>query len=55
MEILSIAKEKSINVYAVKGSWELNETIQSKLIAMCFSMAAEIGCSSAYTLKTASF
>jgi DNA invertase Pin-like site-specific DNA recombinase len=42
MEILSVAKEKGINIYAIKGSWELNGTIQSKLIAMCFSMAAEI-------------
>lgn len=42
MEILSVAKEKEICIYAIKGNWELNGTIQSKLIAMCFSMAAEI-------------
>lgn len=42
MEILSVAKEKGISIYAIKGNWELNGTIQSKLIAMCFSMAAEI-------------
>ncbi len=42
MEILSVAKDKEICIYAVKGNWELNGTIQSKLIAMCFSMAAEI-------------
>jgi DNA invertase Pin-like site-specific DNA recombinase len=42
MEILSVAKEKEISIYAIKGNWELNGTIQSKLIAMCFSMAAEI-------------
>ncbi|WP_020590018.1 recombinase family protein [Desulfobacter curvatus] len=42
MEILSVAKEKEICIYALKGNWELNGTIQSKLIAMCFSMAAEI-------------
>lgn len=42
MEILAVAKEKEICIYAIKGNWELNGTIQSKLIAMCFSMAAEI-------------
>lgn len=42
MEILSVASEKKINIYAVKGNWSLDNTIQSKLIAMCFSMASEI-------------
>ena len=42
MEILSVAKQKEICIYAIKGNWELNGTLQSKLIAMCFSMAAEI-------------
>ena len=42
MEILSIATQKGINLYAVKGNWHLNNTIQSKIIAMAFSMAAEI-------------
>ncbi len=42
MEILSIASDAGIRVYAIKGSWRLNETIQSKIIAMAFSMAAEI-------------
>ena len=42
MEILSIASDVGIRVYAIKGSWRLNETIQSKIIAMAFSMAAEI-------------
>jgi DNA invertase Pin-like site-specific DNA recombinase len=42
MEILSIATQKGINIYAVKGDWQLNNSIQSKLIAMCFSMASEI-------------
>jgi len=42
MEILSVAKDKGISVYAVKGAWELNGTIQSKIIAMVFGMAAEI-------------
>jgi DNA invertase Pin-like site-specific DNA recombinase len=42
MEILSIASQKEIKVYAVKGNWQLDNSIQSKIIAMAFSMAAEI-------------
>lgn len=42
MEILSIATQKGINVYAVKGDWLLTNSIQSKIVAMAFSMAAEI-------------
>jgi len=42
MEILSIASQKRINIYAVKGNWQLDHSIQSKIIAMAFSMAAEI-------------
>jgi len=42
MEILSIATQKGINLYAVKGNWHLDNTIQSKIIAMAFSMTAEI-------------
>jgi DNA invertase Pin-like site-specific DNA recombinase len=42
MEILSIASQKRINVYAVKGNWQLDHSIQSKIIAMAFSMAVEI-------------
>lgn len=42
MEILSIAAQKGIRVYAVKGNWQLDNSIQSKIIAMAFSMASEI-------------
>lgn len=42
MEILSIASQRGINIYAVKGNWRLDSTIQSKIIAMAFSMASEI-------------
>jgi DNA invertase Pin-like site-specific DNA recombinase len=42
MEILSVATQKRLNIYAVKGSWQLDQSIQSKIIAMSFSMAAEI-------------
>lgn len=30
------------NVFAVKGKWSLDNSIQSKIVAMAFSMAAEI-------------
>lgn len=42
MEILAIASERVIRVYAIKGTWRLDHTIQSKIIAMAFAMAAEI-------------
>jgi DNA invertase Pin-like site-specific DNA recombinase len=42
MEMLSILKDKGVNVYAVKGGWELNGTLQSKVMAMAFSIASEI-------------
>src|SRR3972149_3998226 len=42
MEILSIAKEKGISIHAVKGNWNLNSSIESKIIGMVFAMAAEI-------------
>jgi DNA invertase Pin-like site-specific DNA recombinase len=42
MEILSIAAEQKNRVFALKGNWRLDESIQSKIIAMAFSMAAEI-------------
>jgi DNA invertase Pin-like site-specific DNA recombinase len=42
MEILSVATQKRINIYSVKGAWRLDQSIQSKIIAMAFSMAAEI-------------
>lgn len=42
MEVLSIAMEKKVNVYAVKGNWQLDDSLQSKIMAMVFSMASEI-------------
>jgi DNA invertase Pin-like site-specific DNA recombinase len=35
-------KQKRINLYSVKGAWRFDQSIQSKIIAMAFSMAAEI-------------
>jgi len=42
MEILSVSLQKGVHIYAVKGNWKLDNSIQSKIIAMAFSMAAEI-------------
>ena len=42
MEILALATRKGICVYSVKGNWQLDHSIQSKIIALAFSMAAEI-------------
>lgn len=42
MEILSIVADKGIALYAVKGAWQLDGSVQSKIIAMAFAMAAEI-------------
>ena len=43
MEILALATRKGIRVYSVKGNWQLDQSIQSKILALAFSMAAEIG------------
>jgi DNA invertase Pin-like site-specific DNA recombinase len=42
MEIILFAIDKEIKMYTVKGNWQLDDTIQSKIIAMVFAMAAEI-------------
>lgn len=42
MEVLSIAAQKEVRVFAVKGNWQLDGSIQSKIIAMAFSIASEI-------------
>jgi len=42
MEILSIATRAGVKVYAAKGDWSLDGSLQSKVVAMAFSMAAEI-------------
>ncbi len=36
MEILAFATRKEICIYSVKGNWQLNDTIQSKIIALAF-------------------
>jgi DNA invertase Pin-like site-specific DNA recombinase len=42
MEIISIATQKGVNIYTVKGNWQLDGSIQSKVMAMVFSMVSEI-------------
>lgn len=42
MEILSVATQKEINVYIVKGDRKLDDSIESKVLSMAFSLAAEI-------------
>ena len=42
MQVISIALEKGIHIYTVKGRRQLDNTLQSKIMAMVFSMAAEI-------------
>jgi DNA invertase Pin-like site-specific DNA recombinase len=42
MEILAIVAQKGMHLYAVKGPWQLEDSMQSKIMAMVFAMAAEI-------------
>ncbi|MBW2202116.1 MAG: recombinase family protein [Deltaproteobacteria bacterium] len=42
MEILSVASQQGVHIYAVKGNWQLDDSIQSKIVAMAFAMASEI-------------
>lgn len=42
LEILQIARERGAAVYAVKGGWALDNSIQSKIIASVMAMMAEI-------------
>jgi len=42
MEILSIAKETEIDIYDIKNDWVLNGSLQSEVMAFCFSIAARI-------------
>lgn len=42
MEMLSVAKEKGVGIYDVKNGWTLNNSLQSEVMAFCFSIAARI-------------
>ena len=45
MEILSIATKRGIRIYAIKGNWHLDDTIQSKIIAMASEIEHDFICS----------
>jgi DNA invertase Pin-like site-specific DNA recombinase len=42
LEIIKEAKEKGLSVYAVKGGWSLNGTIESKIVLHMLAMLSEI-------------
>ena len=42
MEIILFAIEKEIRMFTVKGNWQLDKTMQSKVMAVVFAMASEI-------------
>lgn len=42
MEILAVCKEKGIDVYAIKGNWSLNGSIESKVLMTLYALFAEI-------------
>ncbi len=42
LEILEHCRNKSIKIYAVKGGWSLDDTMQSKILSMFLGMASEI-------------
>jgi DNA invertase Pin-like site-specific DNA recombinase len=42
LEILAELKRKEVNVYAVKGSWTLNGSIESKVFLHLFALFSEI-------------
>lgn len=42
MEVLKICLERGIHIHAIKGNWRLDNSIQSKVIAMVFTIASEI-------------
>jgi DNA invertase Pin-like site-specific DNA recombinase len=41
MQILAITAERGIRVFAVKGDWTLDGSLQSKILAMVFSLAVK--------------
>ena len=44
IEVLSYCLNARISVHALKGGWRLDNTIQSKIVAMGLSIASEIEC-----------
>jgi DNA invertase Pin-like site-specific DNA recombinase len=42
LEILEHCQNKSIRIYAVKGGWSLDNTMQSKILSVFLGMASKI-------------
>ena len=42
MTMLAILMEREVNFYVVKGNWQFDGSIQSKILATVFSLAAEL-------------
>jgi DNA invertase Pin-like site-specific DNA recombinase len=42
LEIIDHCRSKSIKIYAVKGGWSLDDSMQSKILSMFLGMASEI-------------
>lgn len=42
LQILDIARNKGIKVYAIKGGWKLDDSMQSKMVSIMFAMLSEI-------------
>ncbi len=42
MEILSLLSKRGVKIHAIKGGYELGDSIQSKVLAFAFAIAAEI-------------
>lgn len=42
MEMLSVLKQKKVHVFDLKNGWELNGSLESEVMAFCFSIAARI-------------
>lgn len=42
LEIIKISKEKGISIYAIKGNWKLNNTIESKIMGTLLALISEI-------------
>jgi DNA invertase Pin-like site-specific DNA recombinase len=42
LEVLSVLREKGVNVYAIKGAWTLNGTIEAKIFVTMMALFSEI-------------
>ena len=42
IEVITVCLEKQINLFAIKGSWQLDNSLQSKVLGLMFSIASEI-------------